>query len=189
MSFRESIIIPLEVFEKCQFDNEQDILLDPSIPVDKRMKLYHQKKALEKKKPPEEKEEEAEEVGERNFQYIVDAIQMSYRPFAHSILDYLKNYQDQITWNDNMEVIIDGRLYPDSNILDLFHFLMKNKVITSPADIPIAGMEFYDKLLEIGIPKEWMKIRFPSKSSSRHKKKRARLPDYQVGRGRTWISL
>ena len=45
MSFKESIIIPLEIFKECKFDNKpplpsKEILQDDTLPSDIKMKLY-----------------------------------------------------------------------------------------------------------------------------------------------------
>ena len=58
MNYKEAVIVPLEVFNKCNFNPEEkerppqktgDILTDKTLPPDVKIKLYNQKTKLTKR--------------------------------------------------------------------------------------------------------------------------------------------
>ena len=62
MNYKKAIIVPLEVFKKCNFNPEEkelpakktgDILNDQTLSPDVKIKLYNQKKKLTKRPLPE----------------------------------------------------------------------------------------------------------------------------------------
>ena len=165
MSFKEAIIIPYDLFKKCQFEKavekEHDrILHDTTLPSDVKMKLYNQAKALDKvPKPSEEsKPSESPPDNEKDKIYIVQLMPTDDQPFVSSILDKIEDNKDQISWNENLEVRIDSKLYRNSNIIELLRFVMKKLIITSDADVPIGAIDFVQKLYSIGVPKSWMRV-------------------------------
>lgn len=175
MAFQESVIIPYTLFKQCQLDKpqsseEEKLLRDTTIPSDLKMKLYAHKKASVPKNTPVEEEPQSD------VQFIVDLMPIKDQPFVGSILEKIKSRSNELHWNNNLEVTIDKKFFPDSNIIELLRFCMKNKVVTSHIDIPIAAHEFIDKLLEIGVPKPWIKVSFRRRPPKRTTKRRA--PDY-----------
>ena len=192
MSFQESIIIPLETFKKYQThkgtDKRQDenVLYDTSLPPDVKMKLYNQEKALKRNiQIPSAVSEPKSNDTTKDYDFIIDSIPTAIQPFVSSILHHLQRFKDQITWNNQLEVIIDGKPFANSNIIKLFQFIMKKITITSDKDIPIAALEFYRKLLEIGVPNAWMKLTFPRKPG----RKKGKSTELQIGSGLSWISI
>ena len=161
--------------------NKSDkLLFDSSLPSDLKMKLYQQQTKLT---PPDTKYQKVELFKppvDTSHQYsadvdsIVQELGTKNTPVASSILSRILQKQDVLTWNEKLEVIIDKKLYPNSNILELMRYVLGEKVLTSAADIPIAGEQFYLALKSIGIPVSWMK---KSKYSTRS----------QTGSG--WICL
>ena len=193
MSFAESVIIPLELFEKCQLSKNkpESILFDQNLPKDVKMKLFDQEKIFERNdtsKVTTDTEKPLSQKMLNKTEFIVDSVPISHQPYVRSILKFLKDYPDQISWNDQHEIIIDGKPFPNSNIMKLFQFLMKTLVITSASDVPVGGKEFFDKLREIGVPQQWVKITFPRKTSRKSRKRTSSLP-LQIGNGKVWISL
>ena len=206
MSFRESVIIPYALFKKCQFGTPQKqehetILQDPSLPSDVKMKLYSQAKAINTAKPPQDNDTNSSQTNQNNdITYIVQIMPEKDQPFASSILSKIRSREDEISWNDKLELLIDGKLYRDSNIIELVRFVLKNLIVSSDTDIPKAAKEFVDKLQEIGVPKSWIKVSFPRRAPKRTKVKRTQhklstvddseedLPiKSQKGEGLSWI--
>ena len=155
------------------------------------MKSFDQEKILERSdssKITTDTEKPVTTMPPDTTAFIVDSIPISHQPYVRSILKFLKDYPDQISWNDQHEIIIDGKTFPNSNIMKLFQFLMKTLVITSASDVPNGGKEFYDKLHEIGVPQQWVKITFPRTSGRKSRKHTSSLP-LQIGNGKVWITL
>ena len=106
MNYKEAIIVPLEVFNKCNFTPEEkelppkkngDILNDKTLPPDINMKLYNQKKKLTKRHLPEQqlvqikKEVEVEAPSE---DIILNQFPLQTRPVVYLILKYMKDLRN-----------------------------------------------------------------------------------------------
>ena len=103
MNYKEAVIVPLEVFNKCNFNPEEKelppqktggILNDETLPPDIKIKLYNQKKKLTKRPLPEpqlvqiKKEAEAEAPSE---DIILNQFPLRTRPVVNLILKYMKD--------------------------------------------------------------------------------------------------
>ena len=183
MNFKESIIIPLSMFQQCQFKNENDpetqILLDPALPSDLKLKLYDQQRQL---KPDNNKLDNlvSSDIEKYpNIPTIIDSVPEKDQPMVTSILDKIIANPEHLFWNNNFEITLDGKFIPLSNIIDIMQLMMKNRVVTSDRDIPIATKQVVQKLLEIGTPRSWIKATFQTRKSHRKKKS-------QMGSGIKW---
>jgi hypothetical protein len=197
MSFQESIIIPLSMFEKCKFKEEvnpeEDILNNESMPSDLKMKLLQQERKLKPKKKLQPRKELSlidesdkkihpdNKLYNEQIQYILGKISRKHQPFISSILHYIKDYSNQISWNKDFDIIIDKLLVNNTNIIDILKLLTKDLIVTADTDIPLGSRKFYDKLIDIGIPKSWIRFSFKRTSS--------RIANLQSGTGLTWVSL
>ena len=145
MNYKEAVIVPLEVFNKCNFNPEEKelppqktggILNDETLPPDIKIKLYNQKKKLTKRPLPEpqlvqiKKEAEAEAPSE---DIILNQFPLRTRPVVNLILKYMKDSRGILSWTDNLEI-----------------------------DIPLGAEDFVDTLVDIGVPKAY--IQLPRKS-------------------------
>ena len=182
-NFSESVLIPYSLFRKCHLDVAEDNrLTDESLPVDVKLKLFNQdeklrevkekSKAKDKPKPNDTKEYGPE--GDTSF--IVDLMPEKHQPAVSSILKKIKARSAEIGWNRELEVYIDSQLYSGSNIIELLKFVTKSLIITSDANIPIAGRAFLQKLHDIGVPKSWIKATIPRQSTRRGRKRAQHLP-------------
>lgn len=207
MSFKESVIIPYTMFKRCQFgttpqkQEHETILQDPSLPSDIKMKLYSQAKATNTAKSLQENDHSSTKTNQdHDHAYIVQVMPEKDQPFASSILSKIDSREDEISWNNKLELLIDGKQYPESNIIELLRFVLKNLIVSSDMDIPKAAKEFVDKLQEIGVPKSWIKVSFPRRAPKRTKVKHSQrknpplddseedLPaKTQKGKGLSWI--
>jgi len=169
MSFKESIIIPLDMFSKCKFSSEEGgeedeaaKLLDADIPSDIKMKLHSQKKKHSKNTNSDE-QSRYEDVD-----FIVQILPEKSQPFARSILQKISDHKGEISWNENLELVLDGRPLADTNIIELFKLISKNLIITKQSeDVPKGAHQFVGKLLEIGVPRSWITARFTREPSRR----------------------
>lgn len=202
-SFKESVIIPYTLFKQCQFDKStlssesQNILRDSKLPSDLKMKLYSQSKALVPTNDPE-METSARGVDKEtidDIDYIAQLMPLKDQPYVSSILSKIKSRPDEISWNDRLEAKINGRLLIGSNIIDLLRFVMKNTIVTRATDIPTGARDFINKLYDIGVPKPWIKVTFPTKHQRRGATKRIRVDHSsdsetptQEGFGVSWVT-
>ena len=180
MSFREAVIVPLSMWEKCNFRAQETItqqqqqtgfiynkrlakesdhiLFDTSMPPDLKMKLYNQQTKLS---PPQTKYQKVEvykppvdtaHQETADIDTILQDISSKNIPYARSILSKILANKETIRWNDKLEVVIDKKTYQDSNIIELMRYVLGEKIITFDVDIPIAGEHFYHNLKIIGVP-------------------------------------
>ncbi len=178
--FSECVIIPLDVYKtKCNLGKESqtrqervlredlDLLYDASIPSDVKMKLYTQQTKMRPHQPKHEKVEivKAPESDlsvsglQRDAESILQGISKKNVPFAESILTKILQNQSLIKWNEKLEVKIRQLHIPNSNIIDLLKYVLGERIITSTGDVPAGALEFYQVLMEIGVPSSWLKIR------------------------------
>jgi hypothetical protein len=170
MSFQESIIIPYQMFKKCNFSTEDERpqnILEKDLPSDIKMKLYSQvtKKPSKKDTAPNSKPEQEYE----DIDFIVQLIDEKNQPFARSIIEKMRAHEAEITWNKQLELILDGKVIVDSNIIELFKFILKNLIITRHSDVPRGAREFIKKLHDIGVPKSWIKASIARETTRRRR--------------------
>ena len=126
MSFKQSILIPLSLFKQCKIEeniksleNSESILDNENMPSSEKMKLFHQNKFLQKNTTLAPLKNEKND----NFLYIINQIPDKYKPYAKAILEFIRN-QANIRWNNNLELIIDGELFTQSNIISILNYLL-----------------------------------------------------------------
>ena len=181
MSFKESIIIPLELFKKCTYDSKpleptKDVLYNDNLPSDIKMKLFSQSQLHQhhdKNKPVATKIEGIDK------EHILNLIPDKDKPSISSILSILEKHRDQVWWNKDNELIINGLTVPNSNIVEILLYLTKNKIVTSDEDTPKGLLAFYEKLQSLNVPNSWIKQKPKTKTSSRKivkKKKTSEVP-------------
>ena len=195
MSFKESVIIPIETYRQCRFDKrtpELDILTSTSLPSDVKMKLYDQMKLKTKKMKTSPIKRATFSTDFPPVKDILNKIPTEDQPFVQSILDKIKQRPEEIKWNNNEEIMIDGQLLHGSNISEIFQFLTKNLTVTSSKDVPVGTDKFYNKLILMNIPKSWIKNK-PMKRSTRSQQKRkhqsSSSTDEEQPHHSKWISM
>lgn len=215
VDFSECIIIPLSIFEQCQFREtkksesllqvplntpikssdilekkatKSNILDNEELPSDIKLKLHRQEESLKKKPVILEKTiekleekflkkpEKAKESIQNDILSFTSTFPLKLQPFVQSILTKISNFPGKISWNDKLEVTIEGVLFKESNILDLLQYAMKTKVISKEADTPIGAYEFIDALLNIGVPRDWIKVGVRRSPREEAKAKKRKLP-------------
>ena len=194
MTYQESIIIPLDVFKKCNFSQQDleehttagdctdktktvttstktEILNDHALPPDVKIKLFNQKKRLDKqptKKPQEVTVKSDLPVPPSGVDYILSHFSYKLKPVVYILLKYIQDSKGIISWNDNLELELNGRTVQDSDLISLLRFVTGTLTITSAEDIPKGGEEFANALENIGVPKTYIKLprRIPRQTQS-----------------------
>ena len=173
MSFEESVIIPIDVYKRCGIEknDEMEVLLsDTTIPTDRKMKLYAQ--AIRRKRLRTEK---GKETIHTDDEPVSNHIELNFpvkdRPLIKSIVDFIDRHRAVVGWDEkDNSLVIDGRNIPDSDILDVLRYFTNNK-LASTSD-PSGVREFYQTLIDLGLPSEWIKRKPATRTSSRSKARR-----------------
>ena len=182
MSFKESVIIPLKLFEKCFFEKETKIIQNETLPTDMKIKLHTQERIqLNRKQQQNEDKNKSEEIQKLPRDKILNTTAVVKQPFVNSIIDIIEKYRDIIYWDETYKLYIHKELMPQYNIIDIFGYLFKRAIVTKNTDIPNGSKEIYDILIEIGVPKPWIYVSFPKVSD---RKKRKALDQEQTGEGK-----
>ena len=95
-------------------------------------------------------EEEEEETDSLSAEMIVRGIPKTMKLRAEALLAHLKERGDVITWDDMGQVLVDGVLFPKSNISDLVSDAMRSRKHFNPVGV----REFYSVLNKINVPKD-----------------------------------
>jgi hypothetical protein len=197
MSYQEAIIIPLSLFKECKLSDKKpdelaSLLDNKSMPPDKKMKLYHelQRKRRHTSPKPEQKHlQPRDNVLEppSEEKYITKEISVEEQPYVASILANIRPFKNEISWDKDLQVEIDSKPMIGSNIVSLLQWVTNNVIVTRHSDIPIGALEFHDKLIKLGIPKSWLKVKITSPPSSSQKKGKGKKK--LKGLTSSWTSL
>jgi hypothetical protein len=165
MSFERSVIIPHKLYKKCKLpstDKEAiDILTDNTLPSDEKLKLYDHE-VIKKSSSSKSTIPTTPTVVVPRWSHILHNIPDKDKPVVKSLLDIVEANPSVLDYTPNLELIIDGRPLAGSNIVNILLYLTRNVPVTSSTDIPIGSAEFYDRLIQLGMPSVWVKQR-PSK--------------------------
>ena len=169
MSFEESVIIPIDVYRRCRIEKKDEaerLLTDTTIPTDRKMKLYAEaisKKRLRKEKGEETHLDDDDEEAAPN--HIELNFPMKDRPLIKSIVDFIHRHRAVVGWDEkDNSLVIDGRIIPDSDILDVLRYFTNSKLASEQ---PTGLREFYETLIDLGLPSEWIKKKPVTRVSSR----------------------
>ncbi len=89
---------------------------------------------------------------------IIDSVKTVDKPTVKSILDKIRESKNAVSWTKNFEIVLNGNVIPNTNIVKIMQYLMKSKVVTNEKDVPTATSEFYQALIDqVNIPKAWIK--------------------------------
>lgn len=171
MSFKESVIIPLSMYQECLSTVKQDTV--PPTP-----KRQHYKE---------------DNLPEDNS-FVLLNFPLEDRPDVRKILHVLESHKDDIFWNKkDQTVTVDGIHYPNSNIIDILQYLRGD--LPPSSDVPEASRRVYDTLLRLKLPKRLVlktpprPVRrsvtpppvsplLPSPPKRRPRKRKSQTPDY-----------
>ena len=168
-SYIKAILIPFEQFERLKNDSspgESGALAPPDIQLhqlrQQRLNDQYKKQQLQREVStsgvavtPPIKNNNSNEID-----VIASSIPEKWRPYARSILVRMLAQPDLVSWRPNYEIVLNNQPISGSNIVELLQFLLKQKVVTRETDIPIASRDFYESLLQIVVPKSWIRVFF-----------------------------
>lgn len=176
-SFKESVLIPLSVFRRCSFtDFGEQKLRDPFIqfgqePVE-RVKLYEQQR-LHRRSQREQLQENLHQGGNIDKRAILQRITPNKRGEAEAILDFIIQNKGTITWDTRtMEVSIDGRPIPNSDIASILQRLTNSRMMRVNEIPPPGTRKVYEALVvKLGMPADWISTTLQLRASDRQRAK------------------
>ena len=95
-------------------------------------------------------EDEETQEDSLSVEMIVRGIPKTMKTRAEALLAHLKEREDVITWDDMIQVLLNGVLIPKSNISDLVSDAMRPRKHFNPVGV----REFYNVLNKINVPKD-----------------------------------
>lgn len=84
--------------------------------------------------------------------YLAYIVPKSKKVYIHPILEQMKNAG--YTFNENNELVVKGNTEHNSNVVDLFGYLMRN--LKTSGYRPIGFNAFINAIQDTNIPKEWI---------------------------------
>lgn len=186
MDYRESVLVPIEIINKCYlYENNKFTKLN----IDEKSREIKSIKVKRYTRPAIHLFRYAHKVNTNNQQdikrdnkQITSLFPINYQPKVNSILGILSKYPEVITWDTKLRLTINGDFLVGSDLVELLRYVLGLLTITSYRDVPKHSKLFHDTLLLLNVPKEWMKIKIkPSIYASalrRTPKKPQKLPRY-----------
>ena len=144
-----------------------DVLSNPDLKPDEKMKLYNQSfqqyKSLheQKDKQPLPVQIMPSVVNNSNFETktslsdqtaadVLQSVPKTLKPRAELLLKKLKEKQDLMNWNDRGELVYNGRVIKGSNMIDLVNDVIRNRKTSNPE-----GWNYFARgLAQMNIPNE-----------------------------------
>ena len=81
------------------------------------------------------------------------SVPVNHKKTASKIIEFLK--QNEISWNQHKEVKLNNKVIPDSNIVELINFLLRNRIKK-----PDAFEDFKEKLIIHDFPQDFIKNKY-----------------------------
>lgn len=133
----------------------KSIIRNKNIKPDLKLKIFNQERWKEKKRPLRTKYPIKYDI-----ERIVSRMQIEDQPFVKSIIEnYINKNQDSISWEKDFEIKVGKKIFPKSDIIKTFQFLMTKPSIEKNEKIPPGTIEFGNKLIELGVPQSWIKTK------------------------------
>ncbi len=159
MTFEKSVIIPFDLYQRCRLDKADrslEILTDETLPSDRKLKLYNQATLMKNTTPPTTTVDSSSSlVGDHILHNIPDKD----KPNVRAILDIFKSNPSELSWTDNLELMLDEKTVPDSNLINVLLYFTKNLPVTRRGDVPNGAEELYEKLIGLDMPPSWVKVK------------------------------
>ncbi len=75
-----------------------------------------------------------------------------------AILEKIKKNKHILNWDNQLQIILKGHTIFGTNIIKIFQYFMKSKVVTAEKDIPKGSLEVFHILMDdLDIPRSWIK--------------------------------
>lgn len=131
-------------------------------------------------KPLIEQEPE-QQISEDNIKIenkILESVPLKYKSIAQNILDFLK--KNKISWSERKEVLIDNKIIPGSDIIQLVNFLLRNRTRR-----PAAFEEFNEHLTMNDFPSDFIKNNYLTNSKTMYAKPKVK----RLAPTKKWLKL
>ena len=87
---------------------------------------------------------------------VLNSVNPRFKKQAEYLLQLLKSHPNIIRWNERGELVYKDRLFPNSNLADMFNLIFSNRKIKN-----FSGKnEFFQALEEINVPRHFVKNRY-----------------------------
>ena len=93
---------------------------------------------------------------------IIDSVPKTMQNRAKLLIQKLKDHSDVISWNDNGQLVLEGSIVPNSNIVDLVNDVMRKRKGFNPEH----SNTFAKALAKINVPEDY--LRNPDRIDSIH---------------------
>lgn len=157
-------LIPVDRMQQFEEEHSSELdlkiqnILKKKIEEDEKAKLYIQ--ALQKyvifpnvnniKLPTEQQHEQIPKNNMDIENEILESVPVRHKIVAEKILEFLKKHQ--VSWTHNKEALIENKIIPGSNIIQLVNFLLRNR-----SRRPVAFEEFKEFLTLNSFPAGFIK--------------------------------
>ena len=84
---------------------------------------------------------------------IIDSVPKTMQNRAKLLIQKLKDHSDVISWNDNGQLVLEGSIVPNSNIVDLVNDVMRMRKGFNPEHSNI----FAKALTKINVPEDYVR--------------------------------
>ena len=84
---------------------------------------------------------------------IIDSVPKTMQNRAKLLIQKLKDYSDIIRWNDNGQLVLEGSIVPNSNIVDLVNDVMRKRKGFNPEH----SNTFAKALTNINVPEDYVR--------------------------------
>lgn len=167
-----------DINEKSSIVKPKSVLNAENIPSDIKMNLYHKAKKLNLDNPNKiqnviehindtnvktesilnpVKVETYETIRKKaDVQTFIRSVPEKVQPLIRSIIDRMLLFPNKVGWNDKFQLVLNQTTIENSNIIDIFNYLMKTP--TSSETTPTGSDELHRFLIEeLDIPESWIK--------------------------------
>ena len=79
---------------------------------------------------------------------IIDSVLKTMQNRAKLLIQKLKDHSDVISWNDNGQLVLEGSIVPNSNIVDLVNDVMRKRKGFNPEHSQAPGPSFVSETVE-----------------------------------------
>ena len=84
---------------------------------------------------------------------IIDSVPKTMQNLAKLLIQKLKDHSDVISWNDNGQLVLEGSIVPNSNIVDLVNDVMRKRKGFNPEH----SNKFAKALAKINVPDDYLR--------------------------------
>ena len=84
---------------------------------------------------------------------IIDSVPKTMQNRAKLLIQTLKDHSDVISWNDNGQLVLEGSIIPNSNIVDLVNDVMRKRKGFNPEH----SNTFAKALTKINVPEDYLR--------------------------------